>query len=234
MKSKWYEYKEEVIRLRREGMTYDEIKKQFNVPKSTLSNWLTNVKLSPEKLKILQNKRWISIQRARKHAVRAHNSAKEKRLSEAKEQALEVLERLNSDNIDILEISLAMLYWGEGFKKTDETAMGNSDPKLLNFFIACVEKIYSLDRSKLKPELHLRADQSPRSAKRYWAKALNIPVANFGTVSIDNRTEGRKTYAHYKGVCVLRLGSVAIQRRILYIIDLFSEKIIESARSSAG
>ena len=125
----------------------------------------------------------------------------------------------------MLELALAILYLGEGNKATGETSIDSSDPLILQFFLSCLKKIYNFDIKKIKCELHLRADQNPKAIKRFWAQELNIPLDNFKQVAIDKRTAGSKTYPFYKGVCVLRCGNVAIQRRLLFLGRFFCKRI---------
>jgi len=56
---------------------------------------------------------------------------------------------------------------------------------------------------------------------------LGIPIDNFGYVNIDKRTVGSKTYPHYKGVCYITCGNVAIQRKLLYLGEIFCKKTVE-------
>src|SRR3989344_4041694 len=81
--------------------------------------------------------------------------------------------------------------------------------------------------NKIAFYLHLRSDQNPRYMKKYWSVELNVPIERFGKVSIDKRTLKTKTYSHYKGVCVINCGNVAIQRKLVYIGRKFCKKTIE-------
>lgn len=128
-----------------------------------------------------------------------------------------------------------MLYLGEGFKGSSLTGIENSDPILLRFFVTILLNHYNISLKKVRRELHLRADQNPKKIKRYWSKELGIPLSNFLGTSIDKRTAGSTTYPTYKGVCVVRCGNVAMQRKLMYISSKFCQKIINQwAVSSVG
>jgi hypothetical protein len=226
MNSKWSKLKPEAVDLRKQGYSIGRIESRLKIPRSTLSGWFKNIELTQkQKKKLLQN--WKNgLINARKQAVIWHNKQKEKRLEEAKDTALEVLKNINFNDKNVLELALAMLYLGEGAKKNPETALGSSDPVILKFFLACLINIYNIDIKRLRCELYLRADQDPLETKRYWAKTLNLPLSTFNQVNIDNRTKGTKTYSYYKGVCNLRYGNIAIQRRLVNLADLFCKEII--------
>ncbi len=232
MRSKWYELKPRAIRLRKRGCSIRTIEHRLGISRSTLSGWLKSIPLSgKQKERLLRN--WHNaLGGARKKAVLWHNAQKEKRVHEAEAAARQSLENINVRNVYTLELALAILYLGEGFKKTSGAGIGNSDPKLLQFFIAVLHKLYHVERHQIKCELHLRADQNPAVLKKYWAKQLRIPLKNFSSPMIDRRTAGTKTYATYKGVCILRCGGVAIQRKLISLSQLFLEKVLVTTAGS--
>lgn len=227
MKSKWFKLKPDAIKLRKKGLSIGKIEHRLGIPRSTLSGWLRDIELSKkQKEKLIQNWRKALV-KARKKAVLWHNAQKEKRLRSAKEQALKTVGAIDIADKKILELALAILYMGEGTKSKVETAMGSSDSLILKFFLSALKTLYNLDPKKVKCQLSLRADQNPEKMKRFWSKELNIPIDNFGYVNIDKRTVGSKTYPRYKGVCYIICGNVAIQRKLLYLGEIFCKKTIE-------
>ncbi|MBI2591015.1 MAG: hypothetical protein HYW33_04095 [Candidatus Blackburnbacteria bacterium] len=234
MKSRWAELKSQAIVLRKKGASIRDIEIQLGIPRSTLSGWLRDVKLSDEQKSILLQRWNKALTVARERARLWHNSQKAERLKIAEQEASTTLLQVETDNRHILELALAMLYLGEGFK-TQHTGMGNSDPRILKFFIAALVKVYNFDVNKIRCELHLRADQDSRSSIKYWSRELKIPSKNFTGVVFDKRTLGRATYPTYKGVCVVRCGNIAFQRRLVYLSRQFCD-IITSERtvSSVG
>ena len=227
MKSRWYELKTSAIKLRRKGFSIGRIEHNLGIPRSTLSGWLKNIELSQgQKEKLLQNVREGLI-KARKKAVIWHNAQKEKRLKEAETQAIKTMKGIDIADKKILELALAILYMGEGTKRKVETAMGSSDPLALKFFLATLKALYNLDLKKIKCQLNLRADQNPKKMKCFWSKELGLPFNNFGHVNLDKRTIGSKTYPYYKGVCYVFCGNVAIQRKLIYLSEIFCRKVVK-------
>ena len=210
--------------LRQKGYSIGHIEKVFGIPRSTLSAWLRNIKLTQKQKDILEKRSRDALTKARSKAILWHNEQKRLRLVTAENNANIILNRINVD-INIINLALAILYLGEGFKKSAMTALGNSDPLILKFFISTLKKIYNLDMSKFKCELHLRADQSPKKLKKYWSQQLEIPITSFTSIS-DPRTKNKKTYPDYKGVCVVRCGSVEIQRELVFLSRQFCQNII--------
>jgi len=170
MKSRWYEYKPEALRLRKKGLSIKHIRDKLGVPLSTLSGWLKNVELTKTQKQAL-HKRWLnSLVKARTKAVLWHNEQKKLRLKNAENQAKRVLARLDVRSKDILDIALALLYLGEGSKKTEVTSIGNSDPLILKFFITVLRNNYDATDKNIKCELHLRADQDIVKVKNIGLK----------------------------------------------------------------
>ncbi len=230
MISKWLNLKPKAILLRKSGKTFPTIESKLGIPRSTLSGWFKNLTLSNRQSRILKENRSKHLKIARQKANVWHNAQKATRLKLAENEAEKVLFKINNDPENI-ELALAMLYLGEGFKKSAGTGMGNSDPLILKFFLHTLINIYHLDVEKMRFYLHLRADQDPEKMKKYWSKELNVPIHRFGKVSIDTRTVKTATYNDYKGVCMVNCANIAIQRKLLYIGRKFCEKIIAKMRA---
>src|SRR3989338_2598948 len=193
MKSKWFELKVKAINLRKKGKSIHYVERVLGIPRSTLSGWFKNIVLSKEQKEILDKNLKEGLVKARAKAIIWHNTQKEERLLRAKAQAQAILEKLDTNDSKTLDLALAMLYLGEGFKGTS-TGIGNSDPLILKFFIAVLKKNYDISIEKVRCELHLRADQDPLKMQKYWAKELRVPLKNFTSVSLDQRTAGSVTY----------------------------------------
>lgn len=225
MKSKWFGIKEKACALRQKGLSIRMIERQLKIPRSTLSGWFKDIPLTGQQLKKLDRSWRMGLVKARKLAVKWHNTQKNLRLKEAKSWAKQKCSAINFQDILPLHLAFSMLYLGEGFKGEGGTGMGNSDPMILRFFVAML-KTHDVPLSKIKCELHLRADQNPNDMQAFWSKELKLPLSNFMSVNFDKRTVGSPTYPSYKGVCVVRCGNIAIQRKLMYFSRIFCEQVI--------
>ncbi len=230
MESKWSKHKAEAILLRKQGKSLPYVHTTLGIPKSTLSYWFKDVTLT-DKQKLRLHTNWKNgLVKARSAAVVWHNNGKRERLQMAERQAIDLLEKIDVRNLHITELALALLYLGEGTKAKEETGMGSSDPVILKFFIYCLRNIYDVPEDKIKYELHLRADQNPEKMMLFWAKELGVKKANFSKPYLDQRTVGTTTYDTYNGVCLVRCGQVAIQRKLVYIAKHFCRENSTSAK----
>lgn len=223
MQSRWFELKETAITLRKTGMSMKVIERKLGIPRSTLSGWFKTVEITEEqRLKLMKNKQdgWA---KARVNAVESHRTQKVLRLLAAKQEAIKTLDNIELSN-EVLDLAFAMLYLGEG-AKNGSTSLANSEPRILKFVLSVLRINYGITSDMVRCELHLRADQKPEDLKEFWSKELGIPILNFRGCYIDKRSEGKATYDYYKGVCVLYCGPIAIQRKLIYLYNLFCDKV---------
>lgn len=223
MKSRWFEIKPTAIALRTSGLSINDIEKRLGIPRSTLSGWFKSVIMDDTHIARLQKNKEEAWARARINASIWHKAQKSARIAQAESDAQKVMDRIEINN-DVLDLAFAMLYLGEG-AKNGGTSIASSDPKILLFILTALGRVYSVKRESIRCELHLRMDQDESELKQYWSKQLYIPIENFKYAAYDKRSEGKKTYDHYKGVCVLVCGNIAIQRKLIALYNLFCEKV---------
>lgn len=223
MRSKWHYLKDPAISMRKAGVSIRTIEHKLGIPRSTLSGWFKPVVLTEaQRTRLMKNGKdgWA---KARILSAKRHRELKLQRLRAAKLSATKTLDRIEITD-EILEMAFAMLYWGEGSKK-DVTSLGCSDPKMLRFTILAFKRVYGVTTEDLRCDLHLRMDQNGEKLKVYWANELGLPISCFKYAAYDKRTAGRATYDCYKGVCLLNVGRVEIQRRLIYLYNLFYDKV---------
>ena len=95
MKSRWFELKEEAIKIRKKGVSIGYVEKKLGIPRSTLSGWFKDIQLTKrQKGRLCQN--WKNaLVKARKKAIVWHNQQKERRMGEARKLALNTLEKID-------------------------------------------------------------------------------------------------------------------------------------------
>lgn len=78
-------------------------------------------------------------------------------------------------NADVL-YGLGMgLFWGEGTKKNKHSVrLGNTDPYLIKAFILFLERIFRIERSKLRFGIQIFEDLDKETVRRHWIRTLNI------------------------------------------------------------
>ncbi len=226
MKSRWFEFKEEVCELRRNGTSMTVIERQYGIPRSTLSGWFKKIVLTEDQRTSLMKNKTDGWKKARESAVIWHKEQKKIRLKNAENDAMRVLDSLEISD-ELLDVALAMLYFGEG-AKSGKTSIGNANPVVLKFVLAVLYKNYDITSADIRCDLHLRADQDGKAMQKYWEQELMLPSSCFKYIAYDKRTAGKPTYEHYKGVCVITCNQIAIQRKLISLYNHFCNQVSKS------
>jgi transcriptional regulator with XRE-family HTH domain len=228
MKSKFLSLKSRATSLRKRGLSIRYIENKLGIPRSTLSGWLKDIKLSANQRKKLFHKWENGLIKARKKAVLVHNKGRNDRREKARQEVEKFVSNTDIDK-SVQEIILAAFYLAEGGKTENSFALANSNPEILLGVITLLRRVFTIDESKFRCCLHLRGDQDENMLKEFWSKTLNIPESKFTKTQFDKRTV-KKTYDHYKGVCLVNYFDMALQRRILYL----GEKLLEIINKNTG
>ncbi|MEI8339209.1 MAG: helix-turn-helix domain-containing protein [bacterium] len=195
--------KAKAIELRKNGMSYGQIKEKLGLSKSTLSGWLKNIPLSNEDIKKLKV---LDSQRIEKYI----NTMKLKRESRLNN----VFDKVSCDIGKITQRELFMmgfcLYWGEGGKVNKAMlSFTNTDPNMIKYFIKWATECLGVERKKLYAILQLYKDMNIEESVKYWSKELKLPVEQFGKPYIKDSRLSDLTYksGFGKGTCTVRLNS---------------------------
>ena len=225
------EIKRKAIDLRKKGLTFSLIQERLNtkIPKSTLSCWFREVKLSTESL--IENKRLIALatEKSRTLAVTANKVIRQKYFDLIEKQYIHLEKKAKNTNIGL--IILAMIYLGEGAKSSKGSLMiGNSDPNVIKLFLFHLRQCFEIDEKKFRCTVQCRDDQNILELEKYWVEVTDIPLPQFYKASIDPRTIGKPSRKpNYKGVCRLEYMSADIYHRLMKIAE-----ILTRAHSSVG
>lgn len=163
--------KEKALKLRAQGWSYSQIKKEIGVSKSTLSGWLAAFPLSVERMKELRDNSEIRIEKCRQ-------TKRQKKLFK-----LDITYWEAEQNVGALtqrEIFLAglFLYWGEGGKTGNAVSLSNTDPDVMKFFLKWIIQL-GVPKEKMRVVLHLYSDMDEDVEKKFWSEVLNVPLENF-------------------------------------------------------
>lgn len=199
---------QKAIKLRKKGLSYNEIRKQVNVAKSSLSLWLKNIELSEEHKKRLYTKQ-IQI------LSRGTQSQKERREREIQEIFKSAREEIGFPlNKDAYCLMGAALYWAEG-SKGGVCQVTNSDPHLIAFMVTWFESMLGIKAESLKARLNIYPQQDETKLKKFWSELTGIPTKRFGKSFIKPANKGFKKNNLYYGTMRIEVPkSVDFKHRI--------------------
>lgn len=94
------------------------------------------------------------------------------------------------------------LYWGEGTKRNKlSVRLGNTDPKLIKYFLKFLFEIYEIKKEKLKFGLQVYGDINTELAIEFWLRELHIRPAQLATViTASRRVKGNYRHKAKYGV----------------------------------
>ena len=222
--------RQKAIELRKQGKTYSEIKQELHIPKSTLSNWLTQYPLSEETLKILSSKikekKYIAIERTRL-------TKSKKRQNRHQEVQRKESEELLPFTPKELYLCGLFLYWGEGLKALNGVvSLNNTDPLVIKFYYHWLVEALHIPKDKIRVFVHLYKDMDIEKSLQFWSDYLTISRQQFDKPYIKESTrtgiDHKGGFGH--GTCGLRVYGSRLKEKIIFglqgIAQYYSEKSI--------
>lgn len=220
--------RQKAIDLRKKGRTYSEIRKELDIAKSTLSDWLRKYPLTMEQIMVLEkNKR-----QRRSLAIEKTRITKQKK---RESRILEIYKEQQKQWTDLdkreLELAGIFLYWGEGNKRLNgPVSINNTDPEVIKFTLYWFQFGLGVTQERIKVYLHLYSDMNLKEEMEFWSKELNLPLCQFlkPYIKKSKRAEiDQRGFGH--GTCGLMVNNVRLKEKIMMTIkalaDYYSDKI---------
>jgi len=219
--------KQKAIALRKKGNSYAQINKILGVPKSTLSYWLKDTKLSESAKKKVSNRVYEkSIKALIRRNIKQTQVAQEKAEKIQKQSKVEVL-KLKSNRLFIIGVCL---YWAEGYKKGAYGSkwkgvdFANSDPEMINIMMTFFRKICKVKEDKFKIQIIAHKNVNFHKAIQYWSKVTSISKNQFFKTSYSiNSKSKRKNNTLPHGTIHIRINNVELFHKIIGWIEGIKE-----------
>lgn len=208
------------LRLKKE-LSYGEIKKRLNVPKSTLSYWLRDFPLSEAKILELRRKGWVKGEASRERFRATMRKKKELKNQEVYNKYRKELSMLSRKTLFVAGL---VLYLCEG-TKTDyaRIVLTNTDPKVIKFFIWWMNIFLDIPKNKIKVALHLYENMDIEKEWKFWKNELGIRENQFVKPSIRKLQKSSFSYkeSFRHGTCKVYFGGVEKKREVMMAIQAF-------------
>lgn len=206
--------REKAEKLRRQGWSYNQISKEVNVSKGTLSIWLSDISLTEEQQTELKARcRMASIESGRLNRDRWNKLKKELKDS--------YVPPVN-DAFFMLGLGL---YWGEGDKnKSGSVGMANADYDVLCIFKKWAQTYLDITSFSICIQHYQKNEDD--NVKKWWSEKLCVPIDCFykSTFSISKSSTRKRRSLKY-GTAQMRAKGKEIWRARCKI-----EKTIEMMR----
>ena len=209
--------------LRKQGMSYSQIKEALGVSKSTLSCWLKEYPLSKTRIRELRDRNAERIERFRTTMKQKRDA----RLSCFYKRQQEKIFPIKNRELYLCGL---FLYWGEGSKSHQATlTISNTDPSMIKFFIKWLTVCLNIKKVKLKIHLHLYSDMNIESEIGFWSRTINIPVGQFIKPYIKKTklkdVDHKNGFGH--GTCCVNMGDARLTEETLMGIEAIRNKYIK-------
>lgn len=199
--------------LRNQGFSLGEIGQKLAVPKNTISGWVRDIQLTKIQKKRIKEKEILSAAKGRVLALKT-NRIKIEKWKQGIRDKVNHFKNYLSQNAEIGKLICGVLYLCEGAKYPASRYLyfGNSDPKIISFFVNALRKYYAIDENKLRFDIMYRYDQNYQELRTYWSRITSIPETKCLKSKADIRTKGRPTLKpDYRGVCRVIYYSTSLQ-----------------------
>jgi hypothetical protein len=221
--------KEQAIKLRLKGRSYSEIRDELDVPKSTLSGWLSKIVIRSEfKKRIMGRAHKKSLVGLLKRNVNQTNLA-QRRARDTRTLASNEVELLFPRDLMVAGIAL---YWAEGYKRPvirngiertyHVVSLTNSDPALVKIFLRFLREHCKVPNERIRANLRLFPHQNANAIIEFWQKETRILPDNFSKVTypLSRASAGKRPFNRLEyGVIQVSVGDTALYHRIMGYID---------------
>lgn len=195
--------KQKARNFRSKGWSLGEISSKMKIPKNTLSGWSKDIKLNCKQKERIKQKIIDSNEISRPLAIAA-NLRKIEQWKKDIRTSVRHFKNISLKNPELSKLICGILYLCEGAKYPSSRYLylGNSDPKIISFFINALRKYYKIDENKLRFGIGYRWDQNFQKLKNYWSRITKIPKSRCLNSIPDLRTKGKPTLRKdYMGIC---------------------------------
>lgn len=220
------------INLRKTGQSYSQISQALEVPKSTLSYWLKNIKLNKQAKEKIAKRAYAKstealIKRNKNQTVVADLKAKKI----LKDSAKEAMSLINNK----LFVAGASLYWAEGYKKGAYSSkwkcvdFTNSDPEMIKVMMNFFRKICKIDENKFKLLLMAHPNININKTISFWSDVTKVSCSQFTktqTAISKSSKQKRATNSLPHGTIHIRIYDVAMFYKIIGWINGLQKTLI--------
>lgn len=210
------------IELRKKGLSYNEIRRKLDIPKSTMHYWFRSLRWSKIIKKRLTKKAQRLATKRLRAVVRAQKKRWENQRKQYRKEAKKEFPILKSNPLFLAGL---MLYWGEGDSKIENCAvrLSNTDPKMIKIFSLFLQKICRAPKNKIRIEPILYPDLDEEYCKIFWSRISGIPLNQFiKTQFIEGRHPTRRLSY---GICNVYISSRELKEKIFIWLKLYQKEL---------
>lgn len=217
------------IELRNKGNSYSQIGKILNLSKSTLSYWLSEIKLSKDAQSLIDKR---SYKKSAEALIKRNKNQTILALARAtviRDNAKKEFGKLVGNKLFLTGVNL---YWAEGYKKGaygskwKSVDFANSDPAMIALMMKFFLQTCKIPIEKMRAQLIAHENVDIDNAVEYWSKLTGIAEDRFIRTAVPvvrKSNNKRKNSNLTHGTLHIRINDVSFFFKIIGWIDGLKE-----------
>lgn len=230
-----HKLREQALKLRLQGKSYNEIHAVLGIPKSTQNGWFRHLVLSDTAMARLKARTLQGTINAfvKRNKLQTHHA--EVRARANRRGGESTIPNLSDHELRIIG---ATLYWAEGYKRllvrdgkecmSHVISFVNSDAQMIRIFILFLKRILSIPEDKIRLSMRLYKHINERKAREYWTKEAGLPSPQFfkTTYLISGASKGTRPFNRLPwGTLQVQVADTAKFHHLLGMIDGVKSKV---------
>jgi hypothetical protein len=209
-------------------LSIGEIATHIPIPKTTISFWCRDIRLSTAHITKIEQRRTSKTTRILLTHAEKMRSERIQREANEHRKAAAYIGAITHRDIAMLGIGL---YWGEGYKRSNgEFGFANSDPRMITFYLHFLYTCCAVTKQDIVARVSINATHAHRihEVHAFWKHITRLPARAFTKPSLI-QTKAQKIFPnaseHY-GVLRLKVRRGTLKKEfILGAIDAIQKNI---------
>lgn len=168
--------KEKAIELRKQGLSYKEIRQHVFVSKGLLSLWLSRLDLTHEEKERLRIHTQERVQRGRVATLIANRSRRIERERVLIKGAEKLFKKWKNNPFFFVGLSLCLV---GGVKKGYVFDFSAKEPEMIRLMVRWAKTFLSVDKKDIRFRVVVQGDHSKSSILAFWTKTLAVESSLF-------------------------------------------------------
>jgi hypothetical protein len=168
-----------VIKTRKAGKSIKDISALFKLSKSTVSKWVSDIKLTETQKRKLYLKMVKSGHKGRMIGAEMNKQKKLDKISHYKKLATEEIGDLSKRDLSLL---VTALFWAEGSKTDSRFIFINSDPSMIKLVYDFLVLEFKIPKDRIKINIQINESHKDRMSKilSFWSDLLKLHHSQIG------------------------------------------------------
>ena len=199
------------IELRRLGYSYMDVANELKISKTSVSNWVKNVRLTENEKNILQKNLKGKIERGRMKASISIRSRKVFKEKVAYENAEKDFKKYLQDSLFMLGLGIC---WSHASKRPNSFQFTSSDQSIVKIILLWAEKYLDLSNKSPKYRVFIDISCKNQDCEQFWSRVVGLSAELFQK-TMYLRSQSVKRSREYKGSLAIVISNIDVVRKII-------------------